>query len=475
MEIFHFLEQVFIGNELGLIKGVYQKWPRRSQPLLSMVEAIRNKYADDDDSEFDYIQVHSKGSIMTDSGHLFLPPILALDDCRIQTAGDQNQLLSYCNTVKELDLTKNKISDWSEVLKMLRCLPKLWFLNLTSNPLQRASWPDGNIADSFSNIKHLILNNTEVDWGIVMKLLTVFPCISELHLSLNKFSSVDIPENFPPYASLIKLHFAQNKIKEWSELNKIGRTFPNLEVFVGMESELETLQCEDDFEDYFSKLSSLNLSATKLQSWEDVDEIKNFPALKGVRLSGVPFLEEIEKKTRRQQIIARLPNIEQLNGSPIPEGEREDAERAFIRQYMDQEERPNRYYELEEKYGKLDPLANIDLRPKDVIKMKVFFFDNVQEINVNAKQTVKEFKKVLSNVVGLPTSKMILFHKQIVNGNLMDVVNLRNPNKFLWTLNLTEEDCFIVDGKDEEIRAVSSNKVQVLKDDSKGASFNIRF
>ena len=53
--------------------------------------------------------------------------------------------------------------------------------------------------------------------------------------------------------------------------------------------------------------------------------------------------QALEEKQRRQQIIARLPNIERLNGSPVLEGEREDAERAFIRLYMDQDVKPNRW------------------------------------------------------------------------------------------------------------------------------------
>lgn len=48
----------------------------------------------------------------------------------------------------------------------------------------------------------------------------------------------------------------------------------------------------------------------------------------------------MEKKERRQQMVARLPNLEKLNGTPISETEREAAERMFIRLYMDSEEKP---------------------------------------------------------------------------------------------------------------------------------------
>lgn len=54
------------------------------------------------------------------------------------------------------------------------------------------------------------------------------------------------------------------------------------------------------------------------------------------------FLQSVEQKPRRQQLVARLPALRQLNGSRITETEREDAERAFIRVYMDLESPPPR-------------------------------------------------------------------------------------------------------------------------------------
>lgn len=55
------------------------------------------------------------------------------------------------------------------------------------------------------------------------------------------------------------------------------------------------------------------------------------------------WFKEIAEKQRRQQLISRLPNIQCLNGTPISESEREDAERAFLRLYMDCDEKPSRW------------------------------------------------------------------------------------------------------------------------------------
>ena len=50
----------------------------------------------------------------------------------------------------------------------------------------------------------------------------------------------------------------------------------------------------------------------------------------------------MEEKLRRQQLIARLPNITRLNGSSITGEERLDAERAFMRLFLDSEDKPDR-------------------------------------------------------------------------------------------------------------------------------------
>lgn len=85
---------------------------------------------------------------------------------------------------------------------------------------------------------------------------------------------------------------------------------------------------------------------------------------------------------RRQLLIARLPYIQTLNGGGvITAEEREDAERAFIRYYMDRPEsdRPERYNELVAIHGKLDPLVNIDLRPEKRVKV-TFTYGDTSEV-----------------------------------------------------------------------------------------------
>ena len=55
------------------------------------------------------------------------------------------------------------------------------------------------------------------------------------------------------------------------------------------------------------------------------------------------IIQGMDPKKRRQQLIARLPDLKKLNGSRVTDTEKEGAERAFIRRYMDTENSPTRY------------------------------------------------------------------------------------------------------------------------------------
>lgn len=54
-----------------------------------------------------------------------------------------------------------------------------------------------------------------------------------------------------------------------------------------------------------------------------------------------------------------------INNSKVGYEERIDAERAFIRHYSEKSIKPLRLIELEKKYGKLDKLVDINLKPKE--------------------------------------------------------------------------------------------------------------
>ncbi|KAM7050499.1 tubulin-specific chaperone cofactor E-like protein isoform 3-T6 [Molossus nigricans] len=229
--------------------------------------------------------------------------------------------------------------------------------------------------------------------------------VSELDLSDNKLEDW--------HESLKLLHITDNNLQDWTEIRKLGAMFPSLDTLVLANNHLHAIEEPDDsLARLFPNLRSISLHKSGLQSWEDIDKLNSFPKLEEVRLLGIPLLQPYTTEERRKLVIARLPSVSKLNGSVVTEDEREDSERFFIRYHVQvpQEEVPCRYHELITKYGKLEPLAEVDLRPQSSAKVEVHFNDQVEEMSIRLDQTVAELKKQLKTLVQLPTSSMLLYH-----------------------------------------------------------------
>lgn len=53
------------------------------------------------------------------SPRLSVPTLLVLNDCDIESAGDGEELRDKCCDVEELDLAKNKLTKWGEVIILI--------------------------------------------------------------------------------------------------------------------------------------------------------------------------------------------------------------------------------------------------------------------------------------------------------------------------------------------------------------------
>ncbi|KAM3850362.1 tubulin folding cofactor E-like a [Diretmus argenteus] len=352
--------------------------------------------------------VISQGSPMKD--RLNLPSVLVLNGCGISRAGDQAEIAGFCAHVMELDLSHNKLQDWHEISKIVSNIPNLDFLNLSSNPLSGVALEPRH-AEAFSRVRRLVLNNTQVSWDTVLLLTREMPELEELFLCLNEYSSVSASSVACPTLRL--LHITDNSLQDWAEVRKIGPMFPSLDTLVMANNNLASIQdSEDILQRLFPNLRSINLHNSGLTQWQDIEKLNLFPKLEEVRLQGIPLLQTYTNTERRSLMIAQLPSVSSLNGSKVTDSEREDAERFFIRYHVDypEEALPYRYQCLVTKYGKLEPLAEIDLRPRCHAQVEVHCEDKVEEVSIRLDQTVAELKKQLRTVVQLSTNNMRLYY-----------------------------------------------------------------
>ena len=113
--------------------------------------------------------------------------------------------------------------------------------------------------------------------------------LTELHLSLNNYETVELPAS-TCHNSLTKLFINGCKLSQWSDVTKLDRCFPSLEFLNMINSDIQHLE-EDCIVDAFPALKNLNISGNPLESWEEIDKFRKFPALENLRIADVPFLE----------------------------------------------------------------------------------------------------------------------------------------------------------------------------------------
>lgn len=268
--------------------------------------------------------------------------------------------------------------------------------------------------------------------------------MEELHLSLNGYSSV--PECKELFASVKRLHFNGNDIKHWQEVERLGRMFPNLETLIIMENPLENLQRESKDSNLVS-LKALYLMKTMLSKWKDIDALRNFVSLKEVKFLGIPLVADLKEDEARKLLIARLPNIESLNGSHVDSSERDIAERFFIRKYQNEENPPERYHELKAIHGELEKLADVNLDPVDVANVLLHITGQAPRVEkISLTQTAGDLKKYISKMLKLPVMKFRVHHHDVGLG--FGAIEMKYNTRKLYIYGVKDGDEIYVDIRD---------------------------
>ncbi|XP_076633989.1 tubulin folding cofactor E like protein mlt [Colletes latitarsis] len=368
--------------------------------------------------------------------------------------------------LKNLVLNGTRVS-WSTVQGLVRLLRNLEELHLSLNEyrtvdLEHQKSENGN--DSVRKL-HFTGNPVEV-WNEISKLGYVFPNLESLVLAecpLRSLALVDDRNSNDEETTTSKDQ--ENLDQDNENMNnfeadenvdeKGNRIYTEGKVsYDRSESESESSGSNvRSSHDPFRKLRFLNVNGTLLSTWDDVERLARFPVLKSLRIQGCPLFEsprEYTEHERRQLLIARLPNVETLNGGGvISSQEREDAERAFIRYYMDKPEadRPERYSELVAIHGKLDPLVHVDLTPEKRVKVTFTYGDLVEVRSVDVYRTVFELKTKLETMVKIPANRMRLFYVDQEMKAQYGPEEMLYPNKQLYRYNIRNGDEIIIDSK----------------------------
>ena len=222
-----------------------------------------------------------------------------------------------------------------------------------------------------------------------------------------------VPEFSNPCTTTVKrLHFNGNNIEHWKEVEKLGKMFPTLETLIIMENPLSSVERKCDGESFLS-LKCLSLTKTKLSTWEHIEDLRKFVNLNEVKLIGISLLANYEREEARRLLVARLPNIHCLNGTPVTSTERENAERHFIRKFQTSNNQPARYHELIAIHGELQPLAEVNMgAPAKCVNVLMHVTGRPPRLHsISVEKTTWQFRKELADMLQVHVSKISLYYK----------------------------------------------------------------
>jgi len=421
--------------------------------MVSLKESIDDKYGEKEEESDDFGFIVFV-SCSPEAKRGMLPPLMTLNDYNIEYFGDFSDFSSKVRHIRELDLTDNLLSDWSEVANILESFKSLVFLNLSNNmltePLDNAN---SQVHEKLDNanlaMEKLVLNGNNVNWDTVVNLVKKMPKLDELHLSTNNLGD---PGNVAlEHNALRFLYLSCNPINNFCSVSmNFVSGCSSLEFLSLAECPVYQLPEVNELPSLPKRFRSLNVSTTKINSWAEVEKLRKFPGLDELRIQGCPFLDEYTAHEKRMMLIARLPNVKAMNGgSPITSTEREDAERAFIRHFLDvsEDQRPGRFNELVGVHGLLDPLVNVDLRPEMNVKISVYHKDECREESISVMQSVKQFKQMLQGFFNIAPANMRLWYYDQEMTKIAGPEEMKFANKELYTYNVIDGDYFVVDEK----------------------------
>lgn len=245
---------------------------------------------------------------------------VSLDKKLIYTSFDCNErtssIISNLQNVEKLDLSYNLISDLNHVWEILDQLPMTKELNLNGNRFHKQK----ELLAQHHNLLSLKLASTNINIveflpNILQKLVS----LTELSLAGNSYNDkcVDIDLNA---THLQKLDLSFNN------LTKLPRLIKQI-----LSINLEQNQISDlDDSVMYNKITKVDLRNNKIADWSVIDKLNAiFPHLTDLRINGNPLFTNISVEEMTLNVIARC-SVEKLNGSSLSKEEVENAELYFI-------------------------------------------------------------------------------------------------------------------------------------------------
>uniref|UniRef100_A0A2K6C6X9 Tubulin-specific chaperone E n=1 Tax=Macaca nemestrina TaxID=9545 RepID=A0A2K6C6X9_MACNE len=352
--------------------------------------AIKNRYVLEDGPEEDRkeqivtlgnkpVETVGFDSLMKQQSQLSKLQEVSLRNCAVSCAGEKGGVAEACPNIRRVDLSKNLLSSWDEVIHIADQLRHLEVLNLSENKLK---FPSGSaLTGTFSALKVLVLNQTGITWAEahvqcgssrhercqqvrgpvhgaefstsncvisakdiypseflfqVLRCAAWCPGLEELYLESNNIVISERPTDVLQTVKLLDL--SSNQLIDENQLYLIAH-LPRLEQLILSDVGISSIHFPDagigtcfpvagsNFCKSSTKHTAFHLFPFAVFQWSFFNELDKLPSLRALSCLRNPLTkEDKEANMTRQLIIASIGQLKTLNKCEILPKERRTAE-----------------------------------------------------------------------------------------------------------------------------------------------------
>ncbi|XP_047615439.1 tubulin-specific chaperone E [Phacochoerus africanus] len=396
---------------------------------------------------------------------------VSLRNCAVNGAGDKRGIAQACPNIRSIDLSKNLLSSWDDVVAIADQLKHLEVLNLSENKLR---FPSGlpSPTGTFSMLKVLVLNRTGVTWAEVLRCASGWPVLEKLYLESNNIIISERPADVLQTVKLLDL--SSNQLIDENQLFLIAY-LPRLEQLILSDIGISSLHFPDAGigckTAMFPSLQYLVLNDNQISQWSFINELDKLQSLHALSCARNPLTEEGSKdaQTTRQFIIAKISQLRTLNKCVIQPEERRGAELDYRKAFGNEwkkagghqdpdKDRPNeeflaahpRYQSLCLKYGAPEDGELKTPQPfllrNQLLTLKIKYPSQVGqrviEKQLPESMTVQKVKGFLSRLLKVSVSELLLsYESPKMPGR---EIELENDQQSLQFYSIENGDCLLV-------------------------------
>ncbi|KAG0256650.1 hypothetical protein BG011_004377 [Mortierella polycephala] len=357
---------------------------------------------------------------------LHMLQIVGLAHTNVAKAAEFEETQKECPEIQDLDLSSTLISTWQDVADICAPLSKLTILRLNRNRfIPLTSQP--SFEYSFKNLRCIALNRVYFLWDEMALLEPSMPNLQILQIGFNLFTDLGKSDDSVPlasqkvkgFANLKELHLEGNSLVDWNQVLRLSQ-LPKLESLDLSENKIGNITAPQDASD-FKQLTSLQLSDNVVDNWTSIDCLGLYSSLRQLWIVNNPFAQKsLEGQNSsssigsdtRTSLIARMGQIDSLNGSEITKKNRIDAELYYLKNValsavgMEPsavEALHPRFEQLCQVHGRPDTSDESRKATSDILK------DRLIAVTLVSKDTIEGpvKKSVQRNVLGTMTVKNV--------------------------------------------------------------------